>query len=119
MDKTLIGIVSAALAVPAAAVAAPGPALAPVASYADLLQPIPNAREHLQQALLVEGAQPARVVPAQYFYHHHHHHHHHHHWAPYGYGGYGYYRPYGYYYGPRYGYWRHHHHHHHHYYRGW
>lgn len=119
MDKTTIGIVSAILVAPGAAAAAPTAALPRVGSYAELLEPIPNAPELLKQAMLRDGAAPARLVPAQYYYHdhHHHHHHHHHHWAPYynpyAYYGYGYYRPYTYYYGRPWGYYHHHHHHHH------
>jgi G3E family GTPase len=65
-----------------------------VASYADLLKPIPNAAEIMR----AQQAQPP-VQKAQYYQdqrpeeHHHHHHHHHHH---------AYYPP------------PHHHHHHHH-----
>jgi hypothetical protein len=72
-------------------------------SYADLLEPIPNATEKLQA---VDENPSARIVQtAQLFIEHHHHHHHHH----------GYYRG-----GPRivvtpgYRYRRYHHHHHHH-----
>jgi regulator of sirC expression with transglutaminase-like and TPR domain len=64
----------------------------PAASYADLLEPIPNAVERLQQANLQE-AQAPRLIEAQYGYGYHHHHHHYRHWR----------RPYH----------RHHHHHHH------
>jgi hypothetical protein len=71
-------------------------------SYAELLQPIPNAVALLVASDAVnasrakaEAEQDPNVKLAQYYHHHHHHwyhHHHHHHW----------YRP-----------WYHHHHHHH------
>jgi hypothetical protein len=73
-------------------------------SFAELLQPIPNAKAILAA---VEAAGPSRSGPekeaggqqvAQYYYRHYHHHHHHHH--------HGWWRRRGY----------HHHHHHHHYY---
>jgi hypothetical protein len=78
-------------------------------SYADLLEPIPNAGKVLQALDEQTPAKPAEanVQLAQYYYHHHHHHHHH-------------------------GYWRrgavivvphrrwyHHHHHHHHHHHGY
>ena len=95
MDKTIIGLISAASALAlahgvGATTAFAGPArLAPAQSYAELLDPIPDAVSRLTApgddvdggAMTVELAQ----------YHHHHHHHHH-------------YRR------------RHHHHHHHHHY---
>jgi hypothetical protein len=96
MDKTTLGIlgaVSALTALPAAGQAAPAePAVAPAQSFAELLQPIPNAVERLK-ASDVELAGRPRLIEAQYVAHHHHHHHHHNWW------------------------WRrhrHHHHHHHH-----
>jgi len=84
-------------------------------SYAELLQPIPNAVATLQA--IDEQAPPQAtdgdVQVAQYYHHHHHHHH-------------GYYRrgpviviPHRrYYHHHHHGYYHHHHHHHHHgYYR--
>jgi hypothetical protein len=76
----------------AAATLAAGPALAqsgasqeaPVpaaSSYAELLQPIPNALERLKLADAQDEAQ-ARLIPVQYYgyqYQNDHHHHHHHH----------------------------------------
>jgi hypothetical protein len=91
----------------------PGNALR-VESYADLLEPIPNAAALLRAVDREQDTQAPRVQLAYYYHHHHHHHrywrgwyaepyyhHHHHH--------HGYWR------------WRHHHHHHHHhrYYRDW
>jgi len=52
-------------------------AAVPVAnSYADLLQPIPNAVERLQVADAERAEQPAVLIKAQYAVHDHHHHHH-------------------------------------------
>lgn len=51
---------------------------AEVQSYAELLEPIPNALEKLR----VDDMQPpprARLIPARFHHHHHHHHHYHHH----------------------------------------
>ena len=119
MDKKLAGLLGAvgALASLNTAQAAPSSDPAEVlkaGSFADLLEPIPNAVEKLQ-GIDESGGSP-KVRLAQFFIEHHHHHHHHHH--------HGYYREYG----PRivvpgypYGYRRyehhHHHHHHHSYYR--
>ena len=52
------------------------PVSAPAASYADLLQPIPNAVERLAQANAEAAARPPMLIQAQYQEHHHHHHHH-------------------------------------------
>ncbi|HWE98312.1 MAG TPA: hypothetical protein VG248_00780 [Caulobacteraceae bacterium] len=74
----LIGAAAALAAAPAATQAAPSQvAPAPVAaSYAELLQPIPNALERLQAS---DGADQAKLIEAQYgpapVAHHHHHHH--------------------------------------------
>jgi len=75
------------------------PAAAPAAaqSYADLLEPIPNAAAALRAddaRLAQQGEAPVRLAR----YHHHHHHHHH------GYFG-GYWGPGPYYAGPGYCYW--------------
>jgi hypothetical protein len=76
-------------------------------SYAELLQPIPNAVALLMAADAVnvarakgEAEQNPNVKLAQYGYDHHHHHHHHHRW-------------YHHHHHHRW-YYRHHHHHHHH-----
>ena len=80
------------------------PAPLPIASYADLLRPVPNAVELLRahDAELLEQARnaPARVQNVQYYGndHNHHHHHHHEYYAP---------PP------PPPEYYHHHHHHHH------
>jgi G3E family GTPase len=56
-----------------------------VASYADLLKPIANARELLNASnAKLQNEAPLKALPVQYYqdrpppdYHHHHHHHHH------------------------------------------
>jgi hypothetical protein len=98
MDKTIIGLLSgaSALALIGGAQAAPaptGPAVQPASSFAELLDPIPNAVELLNaenQHAASDAATVERPMELAQYYHHHHHHHHYHH--------------------------RHHHHHHHHYY---
>lgn len=109
MDKKIAGLIGAVATLGACNVAeaAPPVNLAPTDvlqanSYADLLQPIPNALTTLQA---IDAASPpsadSQIELAQFYYHHHHHHHHHHRWhraprivvVP-----------------PR---WHHHHHHHH------
>ena len=121
MEKKIAGLLGA-VATLGAVNASPAPMQAPnpsdilkVNSFAELLEPIPNAAELLK---IVDQSTPspseANVELAQYYYHHHHHHHHHHSfyprygYPPYGYGGGVVVEP-GY---PRY--YRHHHHHHHH-----
>ncbi|MGH7025232.1 MAG: hypothetical protein ACREEB_16815 [Caulobacteraceae bacterium] len=76
----MMGAAAALTAGPALA-AAPAidqPAAPQASSYADLLQPIPNAVERLRIADAQAAGQPARLIEAQYRNHHHHHHHHHH-----------------------------------------
>jgi hypothetical protein len=105
MDKTLaallgaVGALASAGSAPAAAHATEQPAnqtdILQVASYAELLRPIPNAVERLRLLEQTEDTPPqaADGAPLAYtvqYYRHHHHHHHHHRYA------------------------RHHHHHHHH-----
>ena len=108
MDKKIAGLLGAvaALGSLSSVQATPAPAPADVLqanSYADLLEPIPNAGKVLQA--LDEQAPPKSAesdMKVAQFYHHHHHHHHHHR----GYFRYGpvvVVRPH-----------RHHHHHHHH-----
>ena len=81
------------------------PALPPALSYADLLEPIPNALDlqRADDAHLAQG-QAARVVPVRDHHHHHHHHHHHSNFS-FGFGA-----PYAYsyaapYYAPQYCHW--------------
>ena len=104
MDKTIAALLGSASALAligntAPVSAAPVASLQPAQTYAELLDPVPNAAEVLKTT----QATPS-VELAQYYgngggpYYHHHHHHHHHHTFYYGYAPY-----------PRY----HHHHHHH------
>src|ERR1700737_1588828 len=97
MEKKIAGLLGAMATLGAfnAAEAAPIPSPAPTDvlranSFADLLEPIPNAAALLQA---VDESRPApsadeNVQLAQY-YHHHHHHHHHSFYRRYGYEGYG------------------------------
>lgn len=102
MDKKIAGLLGAAAALTTlgsaqATPAAPVQTLPAASSYADLLEPVPNAAEILVADDQRMGEQQATVQLAQYHHHHHHRrvivihrrHHHHHHWR------------------------RHHHHHHH------
>ena len=113
MEKKIAGLLGAAAALgtfgaaQAAAAPDPSPTLR-ASSFAELLQPIPNAAALLRA---IDEQAPAKTadgnVQVAQFYHHHHHHHHHH----------GYYRGDDYGYGPRVivvPRYRHHHHHHHH-----
>jgi hypothetical protein len=115
MDKKIAGLLGAVAALGSmnAAQAAPSPDPTEVLranSYAELLEPIPNAKALLRA---VDEARPepsagANVQVAQYYYHHHHHHHHHAFYPRY-------YDPYGpVVVVPRYRRYYHHHHHHHH-----
>ena len=117
MDKKIAGVLGAVGALAslgsAQATATPDPTeVLKARSFADLLDPIPNAMEKLQA--VDEAAGSPDIELAQFYVEHHHHHHHHHssyyrrRYAPrivitpgYGYGYYG-------------GYGHHHHHHHHH-----
>src|SRR5258708_38472638 len=87
MDKKMGGLLGAVATVGAinAAEAAPAPSPAPTDvlranSFAELLEPIPNAASLLQAIDESAPAQSAdeNIQPAQFFEHHHHHHHHHH-----------------------------------------
>jgi hypothetical protein len=123
MEKTTLG----ALGAISSLVALPGfaavvttrvePAVPPARSFAELLDPIPNAVERLKIADEQDSMAQPRLIKAQYYLHHHHHHHH----------AYVIVRHYRHYYRPRYYRYRyvppvvpylllqrHHHHHHHH-----
>ncbi|WP_024882037.1 hypothetical protein [Methylosinus sp. LW3] len=136
MDKKTVGLFGAISALPLAAAtpAAEARTLDEVmspSSYAELLQPIPNAAALLKEAMAREASQPEPgIQTAQYYgdpynggygysypyyrrWRHHPHHHHHHHHHGWGWGG-G-----GYYYGPPRYHHHHHHHHHHHWNGGW
>jgi hypothetical protein len=82
MDRktaTMLGAAAALATSPA--LAAPPPSEAPAvpiaASYAELLEPIPDAVARLKASDAEAAARPARLIEAQYVNHHHHHHHHH------------------------------------------
>jgi hypothetical protein len=105
LDKTLISLLGGASALAllsgSSAFAASPPdktdMLQPARSFAELLDPIPNAENVLraenERNRDATVSQEESVVVAQYYHHHHHHHYYHHHHHPY-----------------------YHHHHHHHYY---
>jgi hypothetical protein len=86
MEKKIAGLLGAMATLGAfgAAQAAPLPGPAPTDvlranSFADLLEPIPNAAALLKavdESGPVSSAQD-NVLPVQYHHHHHHHHHHH------------------------------------------
>jgi hypothetical protein len=87
MDQKIVGIgIVGALAGMASleasqpATAAPEPVLAGAQSYADLLDPIPNALTTLRAidaAPVRQAASAADGVQVAQYHHHHHHHHHH------------------------------------------
>jgi hypothetical protein len=115
MDKKIAGLLGAVatLGTFGTAEAAPAPAPTDVLranSFADLLQPIPNASALLQaidESAPVPSAE-GNVQVAQFYHHHHHHHHHHSQYR-------GYYdEPRVIVVPPRYRRDRYHHHHHHH-----
>jgi hypothetical protein len=120
MEKKIAGLLGAVAtlgafgAAQAAPMANPAPAeILNANSFADLLEPIPNAAALLQ---VVDEAGPIstadeNVQQAQFFYHHHHHHHHHNQFRRYN--GYDYDGP-RVVVVPRRFYHHHHHHHHHH-----
>jgi hypothetical protein len=105
LDKTLISLLGGASALAllsgSSAFAASPPdktdMLQPARSFAELLDPIPNAENVLraenERNRDATVSQEESVVVAQYYHHHHHHHYYHHHHHHY-----------------------YHHHHHHHYY---
>jgi hypothetical protein len=114
MEKKIAGLLGAvaALGTLAGAQAAVPSDVLKANSYADLLEPIPNAARTLQALEEQAPAKPgeANVQVAQFYYHHHHHHHHHGYWH--------HHHHHGYWRGgvvvvPRRRYHHHHHHHHH------
>ena len=114
MDKKIAGLLGAVASLGAfnAAGASPAPAPTDVLqanSFADLLEPIPNAGALLQAIDESAPASAGENVQLAQFYHHHHHHHHHH----------SFYRRYAprVIVVPRYRRYHHHHHHHHSFYR--
>jgi hypothetical protein len=107
MDKTLAGLVGAVATLTTMNARAAPPQSDPgrvlrVRSYAELLEPVPNALAVLKADDAARNEARTTLQKTQYYYHHHHHHH--------GFYGYGFYPP------CRFGY-HHHHHHHHGYYR--
>lgn len=96
MDKKIFGVLGAASALalaaggPAAADVSASASLAPAQSFAELLDPIPNAAETLAaveaETPATKKAEPAGMQVAEHHHHHHHHHvyrhHHHHHHHP-------------------------------------
>jgi hypothetical protein len=89
--KTSLLVGAAAAAIAAGPALAAEPAVPPATSYAELLQPIPNAVERLKaaDAQADSQARPAGLIDVQYHHHHnnynngynnHHHHHHHNRW---------------------------------------
>ena len=82
MDKKIVGLIGAVTAFIAPEAAQALPAATPsinevmsIQSYAELLDPIANARALLREADAVAASRPARVEKTQYYDHHHHHHH--------------------------------------------
>ena len=79
MEKKIAGLIGAVAAIGAAsgvARAAPAPTdVLNANSFADLLEPVPNAVTKLQalDEQTIDSAEPG-VQLAQYYYHHHHHH---------------------------------------------
>jgi hypothetical protein len=89
LDKTLISLLggASALALLGGSQASAAPAvdeanlLQPAQSFAELLDPIPNAEKVLRAENERDAAvaEEKPIVMAQYHHHHHHHHYHHHH----------------------------------------
>jgi hypothetical protein len=108
VDKTIMGLLGGASAVAllgASQASAAPPVnevnlLQPARSFAELLEPIPDAEKVLraenERSNEAAGSEEKPMAVADYYHHHYHHHHHHHH---------------HHYYHHHY-----HHHHHHHYY---
>ncbi len=77
----MLGAAAAALAAGPALASPPGGqsrAVPVVATYAELLEPIPDAVERLQLANAEAAARPPQLIEVQFDHHHHHHHHDHH-----------------------------------------
>jgi hypothetical protein len=90
LDKTLIGLISgaSALALLGGAPASAAPSaddsniLQPARSFAELLNPIPNAEKVLRaedEKAAADATEEKPIVVAEYYHHHHHHYHHHYH----------------------------------------
>jgi hypothetical protein len=110
LDKTLISLLTgaSALALLGCSQASAAPpvdevnVLQPARSFAELLDPIPNAEKVLraedERSSDAAVSEEKPMVVAEYYHHHHHHYHHHH------------------YHHHHHHYYHHHYHHHHHYY---
>ena len=113
MDKKLAGLLGAVATLGTFNAAAATPAaptdILRANSYADLLEPIPNAVALLQAVDELAPALAKENTQVAQFYHHHHHHHHH---SFYRRHHHSYYPPVVVV--PRYRHHHHHHHHHHH-----
>lgn len=72
---TLMGAAAALAASPALATPAQPSPVPVAASYAELLEPVPNAIGLLKLAQAQEDVAPPQLIQAQYHHHHHHHHH--------------------------------------------
>jgi hypothetical protein len=107
VDKTIMGLLggASALALLGASQASAAPAvdevnvLQPARSFAELLEPIPNAEKVLRaqdERSDAASHEEKPMVVAEYYHHYHHYHHHYHH--------------------HHHHYYHHHYHHHHHYY---
>ena len=115
MDKKVAGLLGAMASIGALTTAQAAPSPNPtdmlqVNSFAELLEPIPDAAARLKAVDEARSQEMSgHVQLAQYYHHHHHHHHHHHAFYP------RYYEP-EVVIVPRYRrpYYHHHHHHHHH-----
>ncbi|MGB7974840.1 MAG: hypothetical protein WCF81_10945 [Roseiarcus sp.] len=90
MDKTIMGLLggASALALLGGSQASAAPpvdevnVLQPALSFAELLDPIPNAEKVLRaedERTGTVASEEKPMVMAQYYHHHHHHHYHHHH----------------------------------------
>ena len=90
MDKTLISLLSgaSALALLGGSQASAAPpvdevnVLQPARSFAELLDPIPNAENVLRaenERAAATVAEDKQMVVAEYYHHHHHYHHHYYH----------------------------------------
>jgi hypothetical protein len=90
LDKTIMGLLGgvSALALligPQASIASPVDELdilQPASSFAELLDPIPNAEKVLRaedERRAADAAEENPIVVAEYYHHHHHYHHHYHH----------------------------------------
>jgi len=90
MEKTTAGLIGAlaglaTMGTAQAATQAPASStdhVMRIASYADLLKPIPNAAEIMRAQQAKSPVQTVQYYDDQPPPHHHHHHHHHHHYYP-------------------------------------